>query len=196
VTGITTKEMTMGWGTGIVSLVIFSALVFAVVIYNKLVRQRNLMQEGWSGVDVQLKRRHDLVGNLVESVRAYMTHEKSTLEEVIRARAMSQNAADVGESSRAEGFLTQALGRLFAVAENYPEIKAGANMSQLQDDLGMLEDEIQKARRYYNGTVRDMNILVESFPSNIIAQMFSFTKGVFFELENEAERQVPIVRFS
>lgn len=185
----------MGWGTGIVSLIILSALTFAIVIYNKLVRQRNLMQEGWSGVDVQLKRRHDLVDNLVESVRGYMTHEKSTLEEVTRMRSMSQNATDINESSRVEGLLSQALGRLFAVVESYPELKASTNMSQLQTDLKLLEDDIQKARRYYNGTVRDMNILVESFPSNIFAKMFSFSKGVFFELENEAERQAPTVRF-
>lgn len=169
--------------------------IWAVSVYNSLIRLRNMKDEGWSGVDVQLKRRHDLVGNLVESVKGYMTHEKSVLEEVTKSRAMVQSATGVSSVAAAEGMLTQSLGRLFAVAENYPDLKANTNMLELQQELSKLENDIQMARRYYNASARDLNIKVESFPSNIVAKKFNIAKAEYFELENTAERDVPKVSF-
>ena len=164
-------------------------------IYNRFVRLRNLAQEAWSGVDVQLKRRWDLVPNLMESVKGYAAHEKGTLEEVIRLRGVAQNAQGVGETAQAQGLLGQALGKLFALAESYPDLKANANFAQLQASLGEIEEQIQLARRYYNGAVRNLNIAVESFPSNLVAGRFGFVKAEFFELESAAERAVPSVSF-
>ncbi|MDR0826831.1 MAG: LemA family protein [Desulfovibrio sp.] len=172
---------------------------WAIAIYNKLVRLKTMKEEGWSGVDVQLKRRRDLVGNLVNAVKGYMTHERGVLEEVVKYRSISQSATGVGAApavagvAAAEGLLSQSLGRLFAVMENYPDLKANTNVLQLQNDLSLLEDEIQKARRYYNGAVRDLNILIRSFPSNIIAGWYKFVVAEFFELENVADREAPVV---
>jgi LemA protein len=170
-------------------------LLWAVLIYNGLVRMRSMVQEAWSGIDVQLKRRTDLVPNLVSTVKGYAEHEKGTLEEVIRLRGLAQNAQGVGETAQAQGLLGAALGKLFALAESYPELKANANFAQLQASLGEIEEQIQLARRYYNGSVRNLNIAVESFPSNLIAGRFGFEKAEFFELESPAERAVPKVEF-
>ena len=154
-----------------------------------------MVEEAWSGIDVQLKRRTDLVPNLVSTVKGYAAHERETLEEVIRMRNQAQSAQGVGETAQAQGLLGQALGRLFALAERYPDLKANANFSQLQATLGEIEDEIQLARRYYNGSVRNLNVAVESFPSNLVARRFGFSKAEFFELESAAERAVPTVSF-
>ncbi len=170
-------------------------LLWAVLIYNGLVRMRSTVEEAWSGIDVQLKRRTDLIPNLVSTVKGYAEHEKGTLEEVIRLRGLAQNAQGVGETAQAQGLLGAALGKLFALAESYPDLKANANFAQLQASLGEIEDQVQLARRYYNGAVRNLNIAVESFPSNLVAGRFGFEKAEFFELESPSERTVPTVAF-
>ncbi|WP_326985061.1 LemA family protein [Chryseobacterium sp. MYb264] len=170
-------------------------LLYGVSVYNKLVRLRNLVQEGWSSIDVMLKKRHDLIPNLVETVKGYATHEKETLENVTRARNLALGANSVEAKEAAEKNLNQAMMNLFAVAEQYPDLKANANFQQLQAELTSIENDIEKSRRYYNGTVRENNTAVESFPSNIIANMYKFEKSPFFELQNVAEREVPTVKF-
>ena len=176
-------------------VLILAVLAWAVAIYNRLVRLRNLVKEGWSGIEVQLKRRSNLIPNLIESVKGYMGHEKGVLEKVTALRSQTLGAATPEQRARLEGDLTQALGRLFAVAEAYPDLKANQSFLDLQDELSQIEEQIQLARRYYNGTVRDLNIAVESFPSNIIAGMFQFRQAEFFEIEDAAERAVPKVQF-
>ncbi|MEN4759105.1 MULTISPECIES: LemA family protein [unclassified Chryseobacterium] len=170
-------------------------LLYGVSVYNKLVRLRNLVQEGWSSIDVMLKKRHDLIPNLVETVKGYATHEKETLENVTRARNLALGANSVEAKEAAEKNLNQAMMNLFAVAEQYPDLKANTNFQQLQAELTSIENDIEKSRRYYNGTVRENNTAVESFPSNIIANMYKFEKSPFFELQNVAEREVPTVKF-
>jgi LemA protein len=180
--------------------VIFLALVGLLVvwfigIYNGLVRLRNLVKEGWSGIDVQLKRRADLIPNLVETVKEYMGHEREVMSKVTELRAQSMGAREVGEKSRLEGALSRSLANLFAVAEGYPDLKANQNFLDLQSQLSGIEEQIQLARRYYNGTVRNLNIKIESFPSNIVAGVFKFTQAEFFEIEDDADRAVPKVQF-
>ncbi|WP_067220767.1 LemA family protein [Stappia indica] len=171
--------------------------LYLVYIYNDLVRKRQMVREGWSGIDVQLKRRSDLIPNLVEAVKGYATHERAAFEAVteMRTRAAGIDPADVAGRARAEGMLTQALGKLFAVAEAYPELKASANFRELQSSLEGVEDALQLARRYYNGAVRALNVVVESFPSNLVARRFGFTQEEYFEIEDPAERAVPRVSF-
>jgi len=171
------------------------ALTGGVAIYNRLIRNRQMVQEGWSGIDVQLKRRADLIPNLIETVKGYMGHEKGVLEKVTELRAQSLQAGGVGEKARAEGALGAALANLFAVAENYPDLKASQNFIQLQQSLADIEDQIQLSRRYYNGAARNLNILIGSFPSNIVANMFQFTTAEYFEVEDAADRAVPKVAF-
>ena len=180
----------------ILALVVASA-GYAVVVYNGLVKNRQMVEEGWSGIDVQLKRRTDLIPNLMETVKGYMTHERETLEAVTNARAAATSAANGTPEQRAaaEGQLSSALGRLIATAEAYPDLKANTTFLEFQAALQTVEDEIQMSRRYYNGAVRNLNIQVESFPSNLIANAFKFIKAQYFELENEADRQVPSVKF-
>ena len=175
--------------------IIAAAVAYAISIYNRLVRNKNLVDEGWSGIETQLKRRANLIPNLVETVKGYADHEGETLEAVTRLRNQTMTISDIGERGQKEGELTAALGRLFAVAEAYPDLKANENFIGLQDDLSETEDQIQLARRYYNGTVRNMNILVEAFPSNLVANAFSFIKANFFEIENDEDRAVPQVSF-
>jgi LemA protein len=170
-------------------------LLGAVVIYNRLVTNKNLVAEGWSGIDVQLKRRNDLIPNLIEAVKGYMGHERGVLEKVTELRAQSLKATGVGDKARAEGALGAALGNLFAVAENYPDLKASQNFIQLQQSLADIEDQIQLARRYYNGAARNLNILIASFPSNLVAQNFGFTPVEYFEIQDQADRAVPKVSF-
>lgn len=170
--------------------------LYAVLTYNRLVRQRNLVREGWSGIDVQLRRRADLVPNLVEAVRGYAGHERALLEELAASRARSLAASGPGEQATAERALEGALGRLFAIAEAYPELKADANFRELQGQLAEVEDQLQLARRYYNGTVRDQNTLVQSFPSNLVAGGFGFCEKAFFELDDPAARAAPKVSFA
>jgi LemA protein len=168
---------------------------WAVAIYNSLVRNRNMVKEGWSGIEVQLKRRADLIPNLIETVKGYMGHERGVLEKVTELRAQSEKIAEVGEKGRVEGMLGAALGKLIAVAENYPDLKASKNFQDLQAQLAAIEEQIQMARRYYNGTARDFNIAVESFPGNIVAGMFRFITVEYFEIEEAADRAVPQVKF-
>ena len=171
-------------------------VLWLVAIYNKLIKLRNMKEEGWSGIDVQLKRRSNLIPNLLESVKGYMGHESSVLEKVTEMRTMSMNASNVDAKIAAESALTRSLGKLFAVAENYPDLKASQNFIDLQQQLSALEDKIQMARRYYNGTVRNLNVGIETFPNSIVADMFNFEKGEFFEIENDGERAVPKVDFN
>lgn len=171
--------------------------VIAVMMYNGLVRSRQMAEEAWSGIDVQLKRRADLIPNLIETVKGYAAHEKTTLDEVISRRNQAQAvpAGDIAARGAAEGLLTQALGRVIALAEAYPDLKANENFAQLQASLETIEGDLQMARRYYNGAARDLNTKVESFPSNLIAGQFGFQKKAYFEITNEADRAVPQVKF-
>jgi LemA protein len=156
--------------------------LYAIITYNALVRMRQMVQEAWSGIDVQLKRRADLIPNLVETVKGYAKHEKETLEKVTEMRTRAQNvpAGDIAGRAAAEGMLSQALGRLMAVAEAYPDLKANENFRDLQHSLQTLESEIQMARRYYNGSARELNVKVESFPSNLIANSVRLRQGGLF----------------
>jgi LemA protein len=182
--------------TLIVVLVLLAGLLaWAVGLYNRLVRLRNMVKEGWSGVEVQLKRRANLIPNLIQTVKGYLDHERGVLEKLTELRSRTLQTDQPAERARLEGDLGRAIGRLFAVAEAYPDLKANQNFMDLQDELSQLEDQIQMARRYYNGTVRDLNIAVESFPSNIVAGMFGFRQAEFFEIEDEADRAVPKVEF-
>jgi LemA protein len=171
------------------------ALLFGVVIYNQLVRLKNMVSEGWSGIDVQLKKRANLIPNLVDTVKGYMTHERELLKKVTDLRARSTRTADPAEKGKLEGALTRSLAQIFAVAEQYPDLKANQNFLDLQGQLAEIENDIEMARRYYNGTVRNLNIKVESFPSNIIAGMFGFSGADFFEIEDKKDRQIPQVEF-
>ena len=169
-------------------------LVWAVYAFNRCIRNRNLVREAWSGVDVQLKRRHDLVPQLVECVKGYRDHEAALLENVALARSRARAVYDIGEVRTAENALTQELRSLIAVVEAYPDLKAGANFRQLMTSLVEIEDQLQYARRYYNGTVRDFNIVVESFPGILLAKLAGFHAAAFFEIESSVERQVPEVK--
>ena len=179
----------------IVLAVVAAAVVYAIVAFNSLVRTRQMANEAWSGIDVQLKRRSDLVPNLVDSVKGYAAHERSVLDEVtqLRGAARALPADDVASRAQAEGALSAALGKLMAIAENYPDLKASGNFLDLQHQLSDLENELQMARRYYNGAVRNLNTLVQSFPSNVIAHAFGFAQRDFFELSDAAERAAPKV---
>jgi LemA protein len=180
----------------IIGAVLLILVFYAIGIYNRLVKGKNLVAEGWSGIDVQLKKRYDLIPNLVEMVKGYAAHEKETFENVTRARTAAQQATTVEAHQAAEKQLSSALMNLIAVAERYPDLKANTNFLELQTALGQIEGDIEKARRYYNGTVREQNTLIESFPSNLIANAFGFVRSVFFELEDQAQKQAPQVKFS
>ena len=177
----------------VVAIVVIGALIS---LYNRLVRLKTMVQEAWSGIDVQLKKRYDLIPNLVESVKGYAKHERKVLDDVTRSRSVGINASTVAEQGQAENVITQALGKLFAVAENYPDLKANTNFIDLQKQLSQVENDIQLARRYYNGSVRNNNIAVQSFPSNLVAGMFGFSESEFFELEDTEQRTAPKVDFS
>lgn len=181
----------------IILAVIVLAALYAVFVYNGLVRARQVAEEAWSGIDVQLKRRADLIPNLIETVKGYASHERQTLEEVVelRNKAQAVPAGDVAGRGVAEGLLGQALGRVIALAEAYPDLKANTNFLELQRSLEGIEGEIQMSRRYYNGAARDLNVKVESFPSNLVAGQFGFAKRAFFEITDEADRAVPSVKF-
>jgi len=178
----------------ILLLIILLPILLVVYYYNRFVRLRNQVDESWSGVDVQLKRRYDLIPNLVETVKGYAKHERETFEKVVKARNEALNAKTPSDKSKAEANLTVALRGLFALAEAYPELKANVNFLELQKQLAEVEDSIQLARRYYNAVVRDYNILCESFPSVIIANIFGFRKRDFFEIP-EGERESVKVSF-
>lgn len=163
-----------------------------VAFYNRFVKLRNMADEAWSGVDVQLKRRYDLIPNLVNTVKGYVAHERETLEKLIDARNRGMGAQSVADQAQAENMISGALKSLFALSEAYPDLKANQNFLQLQDNLNLIEDEIQKARRYYNAIVRDFNIACQSFPSVIVARMFGFTEREFFEIEEAARENVKV----
>lgn len=184
-------------------------LIGTIRLFNLLVRDRNLMCEGWSGIDVQLKRRHNLVPNLVEAVKGYSAHERGLLEEVTAIRTQAQAAGTAGAASGAavaagaikqtetvENVLTDQLRRVFALAESYPALKADANFRTLMEQLADIENQIQSARRYYNGAVRNYNIRTEQFPSNIVAGLFHFEPVEFFEIQSATERAAPQVEFT
>ncbi len=167
---------------------------YAIAVYNALVSLKNRVAEAWSDIDVQMKRRYNLIPNLIETVKGYVKHERETLESVTRARteAMANQGAP-GAQATSENMLAGALKSLFALAENYPELKANQGFIDLQDDLAEVEDKIQAARRYYNGSVRDLNVKVEQFPSNLVARAFAFIQAEFFELdEAEAAARQPV----
>jgi len=169
--------------------------IYLVTAYNGLVRNKNLVAEGWSGIDVQLRRRADLIPNLIETVKGYAAHEDKLFHDIAELRAKSISGGSVAEQSAVGQAMSQALGKLFAVAEAYPELKADANFRDLQDKLAGVEDEIQMSRRYYNGAVRNFNTMIESFPTNLIANQFGFGKAEFFEIGDAAAREVPKVDF-
>jgi LemA protein len=183
-----------------IPLLIFVAILVVVGLvvagmYNGLVQLKIRADSSWSDIDIQLKRRHDLVPNLVETVKGYAAHEKSTFEDVARYRSAAMGASSTEDRAQAEGQLTQALRGLLAVAEAYPELKANTQFQALQQSLSELEDALQNSRRYYNAVVRDLNTKIQSFPSNIIAGMFNFQQRQFFEIADPTERTVPTVKF-
>jgi len=185
---------------GIVGWILIGAvvllLVLVIAIYNRLVRLRALVKEAFSGITVQLRRRADLIPNIVEAVQGYATHEREVFEEVSRARAATVNAGGVEATAQADAQMTGILGRLFAVAEAYPELKANTNFLQLQDQLASIEGELQGARRYYNATVRDLNTTIQSFPPVLIARPMGFTEEPFYQDDDPAIQSAPRVSFA
>ncbi len=179
----------------IVLAVVVVLALWIVVIYNGLVTLKNRAKEAWADIDVQLKRRYDLIPNLVETVKGYATHEKQLFEKVTQARANAMNAQGAEAKAGAENMLSGALKSLFAVSEAYPDLKASVNFLELQRDLTDTEDKIQAARRFYNTNVRDLSIKIERFPDSLIASNFGFTKMELFQTANEAERQPVAVKF-
>jgi LemA protein len=178
--------------------ILAAVLIYIVTVFNRLIRQRNVVREGFSGIDVQLKRRTDLLPALVETVKGYATHERTLLEEVTAKRAMSidaQAAGNVNQTAQAAQQLGSAVGRLIAVAEAYPQLKADGNFLKLQEQLADIEDQLQMARRYFNGAVRDFNIRIQSFPDVIIARALGFSEEHFFQAD-AASAAVPVVNLS
>ncbi|MBU1033079.1 MAG: LemA family protein [Patescibacteria group bacterium] len=175
-----------------IAIVIIAA--WAIAVYNGLIKLRNRTDEAWSDIDVQLKRRYNLIPNIMETVKGYAKHESGTFQKVTEARTSAMQAKTVKEHAQSENMLSQTLKSLFAVAEAYPELKANQNFLHLQQELSDTEDKIQASRRFYNGNVRDINTKIQSFPDNLIAGMLGFKKRDFFEI-NEAEKAVPQVKF-
>jgi LemA protein len=186
-------NLMIGW---IVLGVVVLLLLYVVSIYNRLVRLRALVKEAFSGITVQLRRRADLIPNLVETVQGYAAHEREVFEGVSKARAASVNAGSVEATAQADAQLTGMLGRLFAVAEAYPELKANTNFLQLQDQLANIETELQGARRYYNATVRDLNSTIQSFPPVVIARPMGFSEEPFYQDEDQSIQTAPKVSFA
>jgi len=184
-------------GIVVVLLILFGLLIlFVIGIYNSLVGLRNQVDNAWSQIDVQLKRRHDLIPNLVETARGYMAHERGTFEAITKARSQAMGAKTVAEAAKAEGALTEALSKFMLVVENYPDLKANQNFLAVQEELTSTENRIAFARQNYNDQVLFFNNKTQMFPSNIIAGMFAFTKRDFFQLESAGEREVPKVSFT
>lgn len=180
------------WGI-IIGVIVVVAVLWGIGMYNRFVRLRTRAEEAWSDIDVQLKRRYDLIPNLIETVKGYASHEQDVLEKVTEARTRAMGAQSIEEQGEAENMLSGALKSLFAVSENYPDLKANENFLELQRELTDTENKIQAARRFYNTNVRDFNIATETFPSNIIANWFSFSKKDFFELaEDEQVAKDPV----
>jgi LemA protein len=170
-------------------------LAVAAFVFNKLVRSAQIVSEAWSGIDVQLRRRAELVPMLIDTIKGYMVHEREVLQRLVELRTAAQSLppADVAQRAKAESDISAALGRLMAIAEGYPDLKASDNFLSLQKELSVLEDELQMARRYFNGAVRDLNTLVQSFPSNLVAALFGFTERSYFEITSAGERAAPQV---
>lgn len=187
--------MEIGLGLVIILGIIVIAVLIFVGIYNGLIRSRNQVDNGWSQIDVQLKRRHDLIPNLVETARGYMKHEQETFKAITAARANALGAKNVKDASAAEGALGQALSQFLLTVENYPDLKANQNFLALQEELASTENKISFSRQNYNDQVLAYNNKIQMFPSNIVAGMFNFTKRDFFEIEIAAEREVPKVSF-
>ncbi len=186
-------------GFGLIGLILVGLIAVVLLwiagAYNSLVRLRNQLENAWAQIDVQLKRRHDLIPNLVETVKGYAKHERETFERVTQARNMAINAKSVGERAEAENVLTGALKSLFAVAEAYPELKANQNFMQLQEELASTENKVAFSRQFYNDSVMTYNTRIEIFPINLIATMFNFGRREFFEVKAEGEREAPKVAF-
>jgi LemA protein len=181
-------------------LILFLVIIVVIVgllvgLYNSLVQLRVRADSAWSDIDVQLKRRHDLIPNLVETVKGYAAHEKSTFEDIAKFRSMAMQATAPADRAAAENQLTGALKSLFAVAENYPQLRASEEFTALQTQLSQTEDNIQNSRRYYNAVVRDLNTKIQSFPTNLLAGMFGFQQRQFFEVGTPAERENVVVKF-
>lgn len=187
--------MALGIALLIVLAIIVVLVLFIIGIYNSLVRLCNQVDNSWSQIDVQLKRRHDLIPNLVETAKGYMTHERETFEAITNARSQAMQANGAAEASKAEGALSGALSKFLLTVENYPDLKANTNFLSLQEELTSTENKIGFARQAYNDQVLGFNNQVQMFPSNVIANMFNFTQRDFFEIENEAEKEVPQVKF-
>ena len=183
---------------GVIILIVIIVVIalFFVSIYNSLVKLRNQVKNAWAQIDVQLKRRHDLIPNLIETVKGYMTHERETLENITKARSQAVHAEGVGDKAKAEGELTSALGKFNLVVENYPDLKANQNFLSLQEELTSTENKISFSRQNYNDQVLFYNNKIQMFPSNIMAGMFNFKAEEFFEIEDEKEKEVPKVSFS
>jgi len=178
----------------IILIVVVAIVLWMIAVFNGLIRLKTRTDEAWSDIDVQLKRRHDLIPNLIEAVKGYAAHEKGVFEEVTEARTKAMSAQGAEEKGKAENALSGTLKSLFAVAEAYPELKANTNFLQLQTELSDTENKIQASRRFYNGNVRDLNIKIQTFPSRIIAGMLGFKKREFFAID-ESEKAVPEVKF-
>lgn len=181
--------------TILIIAVVGIAVAAFITIYNSLVTRKNRVEEAWADIDVQLKRRYDLIPNIIETVKGYAAHEQGLFEKVTQARSAAMGAHTLPEHANAENMLTNTLKSLFAVAENYPDLKANKNFLDLQSELADSENKIQAARRFYNSNVRDYNTMIESFPPNLVAGYFKFTAREFFELEEEAARAAPHVKF-
>lgn len=178
----------------VLAIILVLSILWIVGTYNGLVKLKNRAKEAWADIDVQLKRRYDLIPNLVEIVKGYAVHEKEVFEKVTEARTRAMGAETIKEKGEAENFLSGTLKTLFAVAENYPDLKASTNFLELQRELTDTEDKVQAARRFYNGNVRDLNIQIESFPANLVASTLGFLKMDFFEI-GEAERETTKIKF-
>jgi LemA protein len=181
-----------GW---IILAIVVAFVLFLIVLYNGMVQLKIRADAAWSDIDVQLKRRHDLIPNLVETVKGYAAHEKGTFENISKWRSAAMSATTPADKAQAEGQLTMALKSLFAVAEAYPQLKANENFLSLQSSLAQIESDLQNSRRYYNAVVRDYNTKIQSFPGNMVAGSMGFTPRQFFEVESAAERAVPEVKF-
>ncbi len=177
--------------TIIIIVIVAICGVFLLVVYNRLVRLVNYVREAWSGIDVQLKKRHDLIPLLVTTVKSYASHERNLLEAITKLRTRGMSATSLRETESAEIELSKALDKLFVVVENYPDLKASQNFLELQSDISKVENDLQKARRYYNGTVRNYNIMIEQFPSSLVAKLTGHRQKEFFDIGNESERAVP-----
>ena len=176
-------------------LILAVFIIWLISLYNSLIRLRNQAEEGWSDIDVQLKRRYDLIPNLVQTVKGYAKHEEGVFTKVTEARTLAMSATGAEAKGQAENMLSGALKSLFAVAENYPELKANANFLDLQRELADTENKIQASRRFYNGTVRDLNTKIETFPTRLVAGMFGFSHMDFFKLDDESEKEPVKVSF-